>query len=54
MESWGHGLELLEKLESHVLLEQKALCEGTWKMDEFMVFSQNFVMQVTLELARLA
>ena len=26
--SWGHCLELLEKMESCVLLELKALCEG--------------------------
>ena len=27
--SWGHCLEPLEKIESHVLLELKALHEGT-------------------------
>ena len=50
---WGHCLELLEKLESHVLLELKALHEGTWKMGEFMLFSQQLVMQVTPELCAL-
>ena len=43
MASWGCCLELLEKLESHVLLELKALCEGTWKMGEFMVFTSNWL-----------
>ena len=37
-------------MESHVLLELKALHEGTWKIDKFMAFSQQLVMQVTLEL----
>ena len=50
MASWGHCLEPLEKLESHVLLELKALCEAAWKMGEFMAFSQKLVMKVTLEL----
>ena len=48
--SWGHCLEPLEKMESHVLLELKALHEGTWKMGEFMAFSQKLTMQVTPEL----
>ena len=48
--SWVRCLELLEKLESCVLLELKALHEGAWKMGEFMVFSQKLVMQVTPEL----
>ena len=26
--SWGHCLEPMEKLECHILLELKALCEG--------------------------
>ena len=51
--SWSHCLEPLEKLESHLLLELKALQEGTWKMGKFMVFSQYLVMQVTLELCAL-
>ena len=51
--SWGHCLEPLEKMESCVLLELKALHEGTWKMGEFMAFSQNLIMQVTLELRAL-
>ena len=38
--SWGRCLEPLEKLESHVLLELKALHEGAWKMGKFMAFSQ--------------
>ena len=40
MANWGHCLELLEKLESHVLLELKALHKGTWKMGKFMAFPQ--------------
>ena len=50
MESWGPCLEPLEKLESHILLELKALYEGAWKMSEFMVFSQHLLMPVTPEL----
>ena len=50
MANWVHCLEPLEKLESCMLLELKALHEGTWKMGEFMVFSQHLVMQVTVEL----
>ena len=53
MASWDHRLEPLEKLESCVLLELKALHEGTWKMGEFMAFSQHFVMQFTPELCDL-
>ena len=48
--SWGCCLEPLEKIESHILLKLKALHEGTWKMGEFMAFSQQLTMQVTPEL----
>ena len=48
--SWGHCLELLEKMESRILLELKALHEGAWKMGEFMAFSQQLTIQVTPEL----
>ena len=51
--SWGRCLEPLEKMESHVLLELKALCKGTWKMGKFTAFSQQLTMQVTLELRAL-
>ena len=51
--SWGYCLELLEKLESHILLELKALHKGTWKMGKLIAFSQHLVMQVTLELCAL-
>ena len=51
--SWGCCLEPLEKMESRVLLELKALREGAWKMGEFMAFSQNLTMQVTPELRAL-
>ena len=50
MASWGHCLEPLEKLESCILLELKALRKGTWKMGKFIAFSQELVMQVTPEL----
>ena len=40
MASWGHCLEPLEKLETHVFLELKALHEGAWKTGKFIVFSQ--------------
>ena len=51
--SWGHCLELLEKMESRVLLELKALLEGAWKMGEFTAFSQQLTMQVTPEMRAL-
>ena len=47
--SWGHCLEPLEKIESCILLELKALHEGAWKMGKFMAFSQHLVIQVTPE-----
>ena len=50
MAGFGRCLKLLKKLESHVLLELKALSEGTWKMGKFMAFSQHLVIQVTPEL----
>ena len=40
-------------MESRVLLELKALHEGAWKMGEFMAFSYQLTMQVTLELRAL-
>ena len=40
-------------MESRVLLELKALHEGTWKMGKFMAFSQQLIMQVTPELRAL-
>ena len=39
MASQGRCMEPLEKPESHVLLELKALCEGAWKIGEFMELS---------------
>ena len=50
MASWDYCLEPLEKPESHVLLELKALHDGTWKIGEFIAISQHLVMQVTPEL----
>ena len=38
--SWGYCIELLEKLESHILLELKILYEGAWKIGKFIAFSQ--------------
>ena len=40
-------------MESRILLELKALHEGTWKMGKFMAFSQQLTMQVTPELRAL-
>ena len=51
--SWGRCLEPLEKMESRVLLELKALHEGAWKMGKFTAFSQNLIMQVTPKLQAL-
>ena len=51
--SWGRCIEPLEKMESRVLLELKALHEGAWKMGKFMTFSQKLTMQVTPELRAL-
>ena len=51
--SWGHCLEPLEKLESRILLDLKALHESAWKMGEFAVFSQKLVVKVTPELCTL-
>ena len=51
--SWGHCIKPLEKMESCVLLELKALREGAWKMGEFTAFSQKLTMQVTPELRAL-
>ena len=43
-------MEPLEKLESSILLELKALCKGNWKLSKFIALSQHLVMQVMLEL----
>ena len=51
--SWGRCLKLLEKMESRVLLELKALQEGTWTMGEFTAFFPATYYQVTLELRAL-
>ena len=53
MASWGYCLEPLEKLESSIPLELKALREGTWKMGNFTVFYPHLVIHVTLELCAL-
>ena len=36
--SWGHCLEPLEKMESCILLQLKALREGAWIMGKFTAF----------------
>ena len=46
MASWGCGLEPLEKLESSILLELKALQKGACKMGELLALSQHLVLQV--------
>ena len=51
--SWGRCLDALERLESHVLLELKALREGAWKLSEFTAFSRNLVMRISPELKAL-
>ena len=51
--SWGHCLEPLEKIESHILVELKMLYEGTWKMGKLTAFSQKLTIQVTPELLAL-
>ena len=51
--SKGRCIKPLEKMESRVLLELKALHEGAWKMGEFTAFSQKLTMQVTPELRAL-
>ena len=47
MASWGCYLELLEKQESHIVLELKVPYEGNWKMSKFTALSQNLIIQVT-------
>lgn len=51
--SWGRKLETLEQEESRVLLELKALREGSWKLNEFTAFAQNLTMKVSPELRAL-
>ena len=50
MASWGCCLQLLEKLDSHALLELKVLHEGAWKLGKFMAFPQHLAMQATPDL----
>ena len=43
-------MKLLEKLQSHILLELNALHEGAFKIGKLIALSQQLVMQVMLEL----
>ena len=51
--SWGRCLDALERSESRVLLELKALREGAWKLSEFTAFSRHLSMRVSKELRAL-
>lgn len=53
MASWGRCLDTLELEESRVLLELKALREGSWKLSEFTAYAPNLVMKVSPELRAL-
>ena len=46
----GCCLEALEQSDSHVLLELKALCEGTYKLLEFTAFAKHLTMRFSKEL----
>ena len=51
--TWGHCLEALKQSDSHVLLELKALCKGTYKLAEFTAFAKHLTMRVSKELRAL-
>ena len=51
--SWGRALEPLERLESRVVLELRALREGCWKLGEFTAFARKLEMRVSPELRAL-
>ena len=51
--TWGCCLDALEQLDSCVLLELKALCEGTYKLLEFTAFAKHLTMRVRKELRAL-
>lgn len=51
--SWGRCLEALEREESRVMLELKALREGSWKLSEFTAYSPKLVMKISAELKAL-
>ena len=50
---WGRCLEALEQSDSRVLLELKALREGTYKLSEFTAFAKHLTMRVSKELRAL-
>ena len=51
--SWGRCLEAMEKLDSRVLLEAKALREVAWKLAKYTAFARHFTMVVSRELRAL-
>ena len=51
--SWGRCLETLEKNDSRVLLELKALREGCWKLADYTAFHKHLTMVVLPELRAL-
>ena len=53
MATWGHCLEALEQLDSHILLELKVLREGAYKLSEFIAFFKHLTMWVSKELRAL-
>lgn len=51
--SWGRCLDAMEVEDSRVLLEAKALREGSWKLSEYTAFTPNLTMCVSKELRAL-
>ena len=51
--TWGRCLDTLELHESRVMLELKALREGSWKLSEFTAFHSKLSMVVSPELRAL-
>ena len=51
--SWGHRLDVLEQQDSRVVLELRALHEGSWKLGEYTAYAPKLVMQISPELRAL-
>ena len=51
--SWGRCLEAMERHDSRLLLELRALWEGCWKLAECTTFAQRLTMLVSPELRAL-
>ena len=51
--SWGRCLDTGEKFESKVMLELKALREGSWKLSEYTAFHQRLTYVISKELRAL-